>query len=285
MQTVAAIDKPGKDSGRASAYKINALHGIVRGQAGSGDWQGALKTYAMLPPGKLRTDPLLEIAEAQIRAGKRDEAQKTIQELRRIADDSETASDKPEKMRIPTTGKGTKAGQPRPRVSLTDVRTHVLAKVTAMEAHMGNLEMALQTVATLPAGRDKAAALLEIGKAQCKADNTAEGKKSFRRASRAAIPSPSFGNDGTFRERGPAIQDAVRFNALQEIAVEQARVGDSEEAGVTLDDITFEDYKRIDQVLLATAEAGNLEGAKQMLAQIKKRSQQGICLDGSGRAS
>ena len=65
--------------------------------------------------------------------------------------------------------------------------------------------------------------------------------------------------------------------------MEQARVGDSEEAGVTLEDITSEDYKGLDSVLLATAEAGNLDGAKQMLAQIKKRSSKEYALMGLTR--
>ena len=154
MQTVEAISRSANGFQRAPLNKINALGGIARGQAGTGDWQAALKTYAMLPPGNSRVDVLSDIAEAQIKAGNRDEAQQTIQALRKLADESES-NGKSEKMRIPVTGKGTKAGQPRPRVPLTDVRTHVLAKVAVLEARVGNLEMALQTVVTLPAGVTK----------------------------------------------------------------------------------------------------------------------------------
>ena len=289
MQTADAASRALKDPNQASVGRQNALHRIVRGAAASGDWQGAFETYKLLPKSNRSYDLVADIATAQIRSGKRDEALKSIQELRRLADDVDKDNGQREKVQSPNAGKGMRRGQRQPNQleiaePMPDVRPQILARVATLEAKMGDLEAALQTATALPPGLDKARALLEIGKAQCKVGDKVGGKKALRRASRIAVPVPSFGADASFRDRsGMAVGDHVKFNVLHQIAVEQARAGDADGASETLEDITSAEQKGLPSFLLATAEGGDLERARQMLPQIKKMSDRGYVLEGLTR--
>jgi hypothetical protein len=94
------------------------------------------------------------------------------------------------------------------------------------------------------------------------------------------VPVAALEGDSAFRERTRTeVLDQIRFDVLQQIAEEQARAGDPEGASETLEDITSEEHKRFDLILLAFAEAGDLERAVQMLPQIKKQTDKGYALE------
>ena len=129
---------------------------------------------------------------------------------------------------------------------------------------MGDLEGALQTASALPAGTEKARALLEIGKAQYKLGNKAEARRILRRASRAAAA------EAPRERRGNSNPDWAKSNLLEQIAAEQARAGDSEEVDATLQDVPAGESMMLAGVILAYAEVGDFNRATQMLTQIKK---------------
>jgi len=264
MQTVEAIAPFEKNPAGQGIGKLNALRGIARAQAGTGDWQGALKTYAGLTTYGGNYDILADIATAQIKAGKRPEALKTIEELWRMASETEKEKKKAQE----------------------DLPAKINGKIVILEAKLGNLDAALKTVATLKSSFEKAQAYLAIGKAQTELGKKAEARKTLRRAAGAAAavlsyPAGSLGRNSPNARSGSPVEvpEYRKFNLLSQIAVAQARAGDSEEAAVTLEDITSDEYSGLYLVLQAMAEAGDFENARQMLPKIKKMAERGYALD------
>ena len=72
MKTLAEIPQIGEQRSAINPYRMNGLRRIVRARADTGDWQGALETYALMPSTISNFDMLALIGAAQVRKGSRE---------------------------------------------------------------------------------------------------------------------------------------------------------------------------------------------------------------------
>ncbi len=274
VQTLDSISKPDLPT----ANRTNGTRDVVRGLASSGDWQGALKVYDSMRSVKQNYDLLADIAATQIKAGKREEANATIQRLRAVANVPEKRVAQPDPSRA-----GTREEVARRLFSPPNHPDDILASVGVLEAKLGDFPTALQTTIDLTPSIDKAKALFEIAKLQRKAGDGAEARKTLRKASRSAMAYRPLSQRDRRSPGGQAGTEADihgrRDYLLQMIAREQASIHDLEGAEESLDEITTERLKGTSVTLELKKEAGDFGSAIAMLPQIKKGAERGKSLE------
>ncbi|HLJ97991.1 MAG TPA: sigma-70 family RNA polymerase sigma factor [Gemmataceae bacterium] len=230
--------------------KLVALRKIAIAQARIGDIAGALRTGKVFAGAESRANLLDAVAVAQAKAGDRAAAETTLQEVRQIA----------EKLRNGLPG----------RAMGRSAALRVQEELARTQVRMGDLPSALQTAAGIDSDYEKASALVEIGIAQAAAGQPANAKQTLRDAARAAEKViPGTGGDTPTGRSGPL--ESAKAATLRQIAWQQAKLGDIQEALRTVESIPTEMERdtALGEIVPARAEAGDVKGALETLQKLK----------------
>jgi RNA polymerase sigma factor (sigma-70 family) len=275
METVNAITM--LDGPRGS--RLHALQEMAWEQASTGDWRGALETIEKLGPSE-HCYLLAAVANAQIEAGNRAAARSTVQKIQAFVANAERKGERAEPGQAAAAGKGPQ-GQRRAFRANPETKEKILARVGALEAKLGNIELGLETILAQPSNLDRVQSLMEIAEIQAKAGDKSGACKTLRKASRSVVWPPPVARDPMIRVMPPSPEyvEQVRSDSLQRVAIQQIGLGDAEGAAETLEDIKQDHYKNCSSVLVAKAEAGDWAGALAMLPKIKDQADRGYALE------
>jgi RNA polymerase sigma factor (sigma-70 family) len=252
LRTVAKLD---------DRWRHEGLVAVIRAQASIGDIDAALRNADAVVPNESKADALQAIALAQAKKGDRPGARKTLLAAREAAD--LVALELAKKPKGP--------GLESQRYMDNSKHATLCGRIALTQFMLGDSKEAAQAAAAIESDYEKAQALLDIGEAQITAGKQSEARTTLVAAARAAQNVKTVEFRAGPGESVVGRPESAKAAALRQIAWQQAKAGDSEEALRTADSISTQQERdtALREVAPAQAAAGHTNEALETLARIK----------------